>query len=75
MKKTDINTPEKFLQRRGISVDGSYYKRALMESLQTFRHLRSLSRSGEVSASLGDLIDFIENEIAYISHVEGDGRK
>jgi len=75
MKKRDIQTPEQFLQRRGISIDGSFYKRAMMESLQTFKHLRPLVRNGEVSASLGDLIDYIENEITYISYVEGDEKK
>jgi hypothetical protein len=75
MKKREVSTPEQFLQKRGLTIDGAIYMRAMMEVVQQLKQVRRQVKTGEVSASVGDMIDYIENEITYIRYVEGDDNK
>ena len=74
MKKRETRTPEQFLQRRGFTVDGAIYQRAMLEILQTLKHVRKQVGIGEVSASVEDMIEYLENEKAYIGNVEGTSK-
>ena len=72
MKIPNINSPDDFLHMRGLSVDVAVYTRTMMEILQRLRNVRHIVVDNEVASSIGDLIEYIENEMRYIRHIDGE---
>lgn len=61
---------EQFLGKTGLTPEGAMYINALLEQLQQLRTLRRMCDSNEIEASIDDLEEYIQNEVAYIRVVE-----